>query len=49
MVDQIGDQEQNRTRESGKHAAAVRVALAGLDEDKTGQKKNGAEGIQRRI
>jgi hypothetical protein len=49
MINQIGDEKQDRTAERGEHAAPVRLPVFQSDEAITRQKKNGAEGIQRRV
>ena len=49
VVDEIGNQKQYRAGEGRQHAGAMRLAVAGFDEAKAGEKKNGAETVQRRV
>jgi len=49
VVKQIRDQKQDRAAEGDQHAIAMCAAITRLDETKAGEKKYGAEAIQRRI
>jgi hypothetical protein len=49
VINQIRNQKQDRAGECGEHAAPVRLLIFQLDKTIAGQKKIGAERIQRRI
>lgn len=49
MIDEIRDQKQDRTSESDEHASPMALAFAGSDKQKTTEKKNSAETVQRRV
>ena len=49
VIEQIRDQKQHRAGQRCQHAGAMRLAVAGFNEEKAGAKKNGAETVQRRV
>lgn len=49
VIYEIRNKKQHGAGEGRQHAGAVCFTVAGLDEEKTGKKKNGAETVQRRV